>query len=40
LKRKDLMSKPKPKWWILNLKGEWNLINPQPSLDEDEFEVA
>lgn len=31
---------PKPKWWILNLKGEWNLINPQPSLDEDEFDVA
>lgn len=30
----------KPKWWILNLKGEWNLINPQPSLDEDEFEIA
>ncbi len=30
----------KPKWWILNLKGEWNLINPQPSLDEDEFDVA
>ena len=31
---------PKLKWWILNLKGEWNLINPQPSLDEDEFDVA